>query len=192
LNEIEHYCLMKALISKWILALFGWKVNGLYTGEVKSFVITVAPHTSNWDFVWGILARNVYRLNAKYLIKNSFFKPGIGWFFRMTGGIPVDRSKKSDLTDRIKGMLASGKDLQVVFTPEGTRKRVEKWKTGFYWVAVDSGLPIVMHSIDYEKKEFDTRAPFYPTGDWEVDKLAFEEFYVDKTAGNPEGFNPKF
>lgn len=183
---------MKALISEWVLRLFGWKVKGRYYDQMMSCVIVVAPHTSNWDFIWGILARNVYRLNARYLIKNSFFKPGLAWFFRWTGGIPVDRSKKTDLTDRLKAMLKQGENLQIVFTPEGTRKRVDKWKTGFYWVAVDSGLPIVMHSIDFAKKEFDTHPPLYPCGDWEVDRPKFEAYFKDKTPGNPEGFNPSF
>lgn len=183
---------MKSTISRWILRLFGWKVYGDYVDEIDSCVITVAPHTSNWDFIWGILARNVYRLNARYLIKDSFFKPGIGWFFRWTGGIPVDRTKKNDLTDRLKAMLQSGARLQIVFTPEGTRKRVDRWKSGFYWVAVDAGLPIVMHSIDYKKKEFRIHGPFQPTGNWETDKKEFELFYSDKTPGNPECFNPNF
>jgi 1-acyl-sn-glycerol-3-phosphate acyltransferase len=183
---------MKALLSEWVLALFGWKVKGRYTNSLQSCVIVVAPHTSNWDFIWGILARNVYRLNARYLIKNTFFKPGIAWFFRWTGGIPVDRSQKNELTDRLKHMLTQGKTMQIVFTPEGTRKRVDRWKTGFYWVAVDTGLPIIMHSIDFKRKEFDTHAPLYPSGDWEKDKLIFEAFYKDKTPGNPEGFNLNF
>jgi 1-acyl-sn-glycerol-3-phosphate acyltransferase len=183
---------MKALISKWVLAIFGWSVKGLYADDIRNCIIVVAPHTSNWDFVWGILARNVYKLKARYLIKDSFFKPGISWFFKWTGGIPVNRSQKTDLTDRLKAMLKSGKKLQIVFTPEGTRKRVEKWKTGFYYVAIDAGLPIVMHGIDYAKKEFTTHAPFYPTGDWEEDKKVFEAFFADKTPGNPEGFNTVF
>lgn len=184
--------MIKAKISAFILALFGWKVKGFYADKVKSCVIVVAPHTSNWDFVWGILARNVYRLNAYYLIKDTFFKPGMAWFFRWTGGIPVDRTKKNDLTEQLKSMLQSGENLQVVFTPEGTRKRVDRWKTGFYWVAFETGLPIVMHSIDFRLKEFNTREPFYPTGDWEKDKVVFEAFYEGVTAGNPEGFNPRF
>ncbi|MEX2595885.1 MAG: 1-acyl-sn-glycerol-3-phosphate acyltransferase [Salibacteraceae bacterium] len=183
---------MKAVLSKWILGLFGWSVEGLYYDKMKSCVIVVAPHTSNWDFVWGMLARNVYRLNAKYLIKDSFFKPGMAWFFRMTGGIPVDRNKKSDLTERLKTMLTKEDRLQIVFTPEGTRKRVEKWRTGFYWVAVETNLPIVMHSIDFKEKLFDTREPFYPTGDWEKDKKEFETYYANKVGCNQEEFNPRF
>jgi len=184
--------MVKATISKWVLGLFSWTVHDLYYDKVKSCIITVAPHTSNWDFIWGILARNVFRLNARYLIKDTYFKGPLAWFFHWTGGIPVDRTKKNDLTQRLKDMLSSGKGLQIVFTPEGTRKRVDKWKTGFYWVAVDTGLPIMMHSIDFKRKEFRVNGPFYPTGDWEEDKKEFERFYSDKVPGNPEGFNPVF
>jgi 1-acyl-sn-glycerol-3-phosphate acyltransferase len=183
---------MKALLSKWFMALCGWKVRGVYTEDLRVSVVIVAPHTSNWDFIWGILARNVYKMKAKYLIKNSFFKPGIAWFFRWTGGIAVDRSKKNDLTTRLKSMINSGKKVQIVFTPEGTRKHVDRWKSGFYWVAFEANLPIVMHAIDYKTKIVSMNDPFYPTGDWEKDKKAFEAFYADKTPCNAEGWNTSF
>lgn len=179
-------------ISRALMALFGWSVKGEYSDAVRDCVIVVAPHTSNWDFWWGILARNVYGINARYLIKDSFFKPGIGWFFRWTGGVPVDRSKKNDLTERLVAMLKMGKGLKVVFTPEGTRKRVDKWRSGFYWVAFETGLPIVMHYIDYEKKEVGMSEPFIPTGDWQRDKPIFEAFYAPIAPNTPENFNLKF
>lgn len=179
-------------LAAFILKLAGWRVQGSFGPELKNCVIIVAPHTSQWDFFWGLLARSVYGIRAKYLIKDSFFKPGIAWFFRFTGGIPVDRSKKNELTDKLKAMLASGKGLRIVFTPEGTRKAVDKWRTGFYWTAIDTGLPIVMHYIDYRTKTVGQSAPFWPTGDWEKDKLHFEQFYSDKTARHPAHFNKKF
>lgn len=105
----------------------------------------------------------------------------------------MDRSKKNDLTDRLKQMLENGEELKIVFTPEGTRKRVDKWKTGFYWTAIDTGLPIVMHYIDYDKKVVGQNSePFYPTGVWDRDKHVFEQFYSDKSAKHPALFNPKF
>lgn len=180
------------LIAKLILSLAGWKVEGKYTDEIRNCIIVVAPHTSNWDFWWGILARSVYGIRAHYLIKDSFFKPGIGWFFKITGGIPVDRSKKTDLTQRLIEMLSTGNDLQIVFTPEGTRKRVDKWKSGFYWVAIDTKLPIIMHYIDYKRKVVGMGEPYWPSGDWQKDKADFEAFYSDKAAHTPENFNPNF
>lgn len=175
-----------------ILKLSRWKVSGGYDETLKNCVIVLAPHTSQWDFVWAMLTRTVLNVRAKYLIKDSFFKPGISWFFRFTGGIPVDRSKQNDLTQRLKQMLNRGEELKIVFTPEGTRKAVDRWKKGFYWVAVDTGLPIVMHAIDYGKKEVRQSQPFYPTGNWEQDKTHFEAFYAGVTPKNPEGFNKKF
>ncbi|GAB4378576.1 MAG: lysophospholipid acyltransferase family protein [Salibacteraceae bacterium] len=179
-------------IAQRILKIAGWQVEGAYGEELRNCVVVVAPHTSQWDFFWGILARAVYGVKAKYLIKDSFFKPGIAWFFRFTGGIPVDRSKKNELTERLKKMLASGKDLKVVFTPEGTRKRVDKWKTGFYWVAVDTGLPIVMQALDYGRKKVLQSAPVWPSGDWECDRPIFREFYKGVVAKHPALFNPDF
>ena len=183
---------MKGLISKFLLWLAGWTVQGTYSEDLKECVIVVAPHTSNWDFVWGILARIVYGLKARYLIKHTLFKPGIGWFFRWTGGIPVDRSQNNNLIDLLKKHLAEEEYLQLVFTPEGTRSWVECWKRGFYWVAHESSLPVVMHSIDFKLKLITMNEPFYTTGNWDEDIKAFEEFYADKTGGNPENFNPSF
>lgn len=172
-----------------LLKLRGWKVQGDYSGEKKSCIIIVAPHTSQWDFVWGLLARSSYRIRAKYLIKKSFFKPGIAWFFRWTGGIPVDRSKKNDLTQTLKNWLEQGKELKIVFTPEGTRSKSERWKTGFYWTAIDTGLPIVMQSMDYKKRVIAQSELLYPTGDWEEDKKKIIEFYKDVTAKHPSKFS---
>lgn len=183
---------MRTLLSKFMLWLAGWKVHGEYTDELKKCVIVVAPHTSNWDFIWGILARNIYGIKGRYLVKNSLFKPGIGWFFRWTGGIPVDRSQTNNLTDTLKALLEENEHLQIVFTPEGTRSWVDHWKKGFYWVAHETGLPIVMHAIDFKRKEIFMNEPFYPTGDWDKDIKVFEEYYSDKTGGNPENFNPSF
>jgi 1-acyl-sn-glycerol-3-phosphate acyltransferase len=182
---------MKSL-ARLIIRLSGWKVEGTFGPELRNCIIIVAPHTSQWDFIFGVLARTIYGIKAKYLIKNSFFKPGIAWFFHMTGGIAVDRSQKNELTNRLKQMLKNGEELKITFTPEGTRKRVDRWRSGFYWTAIDTGLPIVAHYIDYKTKTVGQFAPFAPTGDWEVDKLHFQNLYKDVNACHPENFNHEF
>ncbi|GAB5538581.1 MAG: lysophospholipid acyltransferase family protein [Salibacteraceae bacterium] len=179
-------------LAQFAIWLSGWKVEGSFGEDLKNCIIIVAPHTSQWDFVLGVLARSIYQIRAKYLIKNSFFKPGIGWFFHLTGGIPVDRSKKNELTDRLKAMLANGVELKIAFTPEGTRSRVDRWKTGFYWTAVETGLPIVAHYMDYKRKVVGQFEPFQPSGNWEVDKAHFETLYASVTACHPENFNKSF
>lgn len=179
-------------MARLIIRLSGWKVEGTFGPELRNCIIIVAPHTSQWDFIFGVLARTIYGIKAKYLIKNSFFKPGIAWFFHVTGGIAVDRSQKNELTDRLKQMLKDGQELKITFTPEGTRKRVDRWRTGFYWTAIDTGLPIVAHFIDYKTKTVGQFAPFMPTGDWEVDKLHFQNLYKNVSACHPENFNREF
>lgn len=179
-------------LARIILKLAGWRAEGTFGEPLRNCIIIVAPHTSQWDFVWGMLARTVYGIKAKYLIKNTFFKPGIAWFFRITGGIAVDRTKKNELTDRLKQMLADGKELKIAFTPEGTRKRVDRWRTGFYWTAIDTGLPIVPHYIDYKQKVVGQFESFYPSGDWEKDKMHLEKLYSNVIARHPERFNPQF
>ncbi|MDB9701515.1 1-acyl-sn-glycerol-3-phosphate acyltransferase [Salibacteraceae bacterium] len=182
---------MKTL-ARFIVKISGWKVEGHFGPELKNCIIIVAPHTSQWDFIFGMLARTIYGIKAKYLIKNSFFKPGISWFFHMTGGIAVDRSKKNELTDHLKEMLGRGEELKITFTPEGTRKRVDRWRTGFYWTAIDTGLPIVAHYIDYKHKVVGQFPPFVPTGDWEADKVHFEKLYADVNACHDSDFNRSF
>lgn len=159
---------------------------------MRNCVIVAAPHTSQWDFIIGVLARDVYRIRARYLIKHSFFKPGIAWFFRLTGGIAVDRSKNNDLTQQLKVMLKTNSHLKLAFAPEGTRKRVEKWKTGFYWVAVDTGLPIVPVAFDYSNRQVRRGDAIWPTGNWETDKLKLEAFFHPSMAKLPHAFNPVF
>ena len=103
-----------------------------------------------------------------FLIKDLFFKnPLIGWFFRATGGIPVDRSKKNNLTGELKKMIESGKPIYILFSPEGTRKRVQKWKSGFYHTALGANVPIVIGYLDYKKKEAGIGPCLYPNGDME-------------------------
>ena len=182
---------MKTL-ARFIVKISGWKVEGHFGPELKNCIIIVAPHTSQWDFIFGMLARTIYGIKAKYLIKNSFFKPGISWFFHMTGGIAVDRSKKNELTDHLKEMLGRGEELKITFTPEGTRKRVDRWRTGFYWTAIDTGLPIVAHYIDYKHKVVGQFPPFVPTGYWEADKVHFEKLYADVNACHDSDFNRSF
>lgn len=181
---------MLKIIAKIIFALGGWKLKGAIPDDVKKCVVIGAPHTSNWDFVWAICALNIYGYKIKYLIKNTYFKSNLfAWFFRLTGGIPVDRSKSNNLTDELKNLLKNDKNLYIVIPPEGTRKKVDKWKTGFYHVAIDTHLPIALAFLDYKKKEAGFLDVFYPTGNKYEDFLAIEKYYLDIHPAHPELYN---
>lgn len=179
---------MSNFIPKLIFKLCGWKITGTPPKD-KKFVIIAAPHTSNWDFVYGLCAWNLYGLKPRYLIKKELFRFPLNLFFKATGGLPVDRSKSSNLTDAIVNMFNERESLVAIIPPEGTRKTVERWKTGFYYVALNAKVPLVMGSLDYAKKEATLSEPFWPTGNIEMDFKVFREFYKNTTPKHPGNFS---
>ena len=181
---------MRRLIASFILWLQGWKVVGEIP-QIKKYVIIAAPHTSNWDFVIGRSFGYMLGVDAKYLGKIQLFKPPFGWFFRWTGGIPVDRTKHNSLVAFTVQLFNNSKELVLGIAPEGTRKRVKKWKQGFYHIAVLANVPIVLSFMDYKKKEAGIGKILYPSGDIEKDMSVIEEFYQGIYPKVPEYYNPK-
>ncbi len=158
-------------MKKWfftiVLRLFGWKVIGGKPSGIKKFVIIIAPHTSNVDFLIGVAGRAIAELNSAYMGKKELFDlPLIGWFFKAMGGIPVDRTKKTNLVDQVVDYIKQSdpeKELVVTVTPEGTRSYAKKWKTGFWHIAHNAGIPIVMVGFDYKRKVIEFKDPIYTT-----------------------------
>ena len=173
----------------WIFRLLGWELEGEF--PKGSFVVVGAPHTSNWDFLYGRVALYAFGVRARYLIKQEWFRWPMSWFFQATGGIPVNREKTARITNRLADQLQTIEDLKLVFPAEGTRSRVARWKTGFYWVAVEAELPIIMGFLDYRRKVAGVSKPIYPSGDQEKDFAVIEAFYQDITPCVPENFNRK-
>ena len=112
--------------------------------DVKKYIIAVAPHTSNWDFPVGLAARSVLRIqSAQFLGKSQLFVPPFGWIFRMLGGHPVDRSSSHDMVEQVVKIFAKHENFILAMAPEGTRKKVTKLRTGFYFIAKGAQVPIV-------------------------------------------------
>lgn len=174
--------------SKWIFKITCWKAV-ITIAEPPKSVICVAPHTSNWDFVIGKLF--YWSLNRKsgFLMKKSWFFFPIGILFRHMNGIPVDRSKKTSVTDQIAEEFNKQETFHVAITPEGTRKQVKKWKMGFYYIALKANVPIQLAYIDYAKKEMGITGILYPTGDEDADMKTIRAFYKDVHAKHPDKFN---
>ena len=174
-------------LSVFIFKIIGWKVVGTFPADLNKYIVAVAPHTSNWDFVIGILARSVTRLTeSKFLGKSALFKPPYGWFFRWLGGYPVDRTTHHDMVKQVAGYFHAHDHFIVAIAPEGTRKKVEKMKTGFYYIAKEVGVPIVPVGIDFSKKSVIIDQPFYPTGAVEEDMNHLLAFYRSLKGRNPE------
>jgi len=181
---------MANFIPRLIFKISGWKIKGK-APDLKKFVIIGERHPSHWDFVYGLCAWKLYGVNPRYLIKKELYVFPLSLLFKATGGLPVDRSKSSGLTEAIVKMFNEREALVTIIPPEGTRKLVKRWKTGFYYVALHAKVPIVMGSMDYKKKETNLSEPFWPTGDIEKDFLVFKEFFRNVTPKNPEWFSPE-
>jgi 1-acyl-sn-glycerol-3-phosphate acyltransferase len=157
-------------------------------GVTKAVIIS-APHTSYLDFIVGWFTFHNADLNIRFLIKAEVFKGPLGWLLKKLGGIPVHRGKKNNMVDQLKELFNSSDSLYVVITPEGTRKKVEHWKKGFYMIALEAGVPIACSFIDYRNKTGGIGPIFTPEGDFEKDLEFIQNFYRGKKARHPERFN---
>ncbi|HEY5590757.1 MAG TPA: lysophospholipid acyltransferase family protein [Paludibacter sp.] len=177
---------MKAF-SKFIFKLAGWKAIVTIPEPPKS-VICIAPHTSNWDFPIGELYYWALGRHSFFLMKKSWFFFPMGNLLRSLGGIAVDRSKRTSVTDQMTDEFNERETFHLAITPEGTRGMVKKWKMGFYHIAVKAHVPIQLAYIDYAKKEMGITSIFYPTGDEVADLAKIQDFYKDVVACHPEKF----
>ena len=146
---------MLKYLSAFIFWLTGWKTDGLYPLKEKKLIIVVMHHTSNWDFPIGLVLRNKMGFKANFVMKSSMFKPPFGFIFRWLGGHPVERdpSKKTfSMTQAIIELYNQREELTITFTPEGTRSKVRKLKTGFWTIARETGVPILYVDFDYLTK----------------------------------------
>ena len=145
--------------------------------DVPKCVICVAPHTSNLDLTLGKLYYNAIGRNAKFLIKKEWFFFPLNYIFGSMGGIPINRSKSSSSTEQLAEEFSRREIFHLAITPEGTRKRAEEWKKGFYYIALKAGVPIQVAYIDYGKRRLGIKATFYPTGNAEEDIYAIRSMY---------------
>ncbi|MDF0717502.1 1-acyl-sn-glycerol-3-phosphate acyltransferase [Muricauda sp. 334s03] len=176
---------MQSLAKFIYFKLLGWKLTGSFPNLDKCVVIVV-PHTHWLDFFLGLLIRKVINKEINYIGKKSLFKPPFGWFFRWTGGAPVDRFKNSNTVDNIVQIFNSRNIFRLALAPEGTRKKVEQLRTGFYHIAKKAHVPILMVAFDFGKKEIKIGEPFYSSSDMEKDMAFIHEFYKGVKGKVPE------
>jgi 1-acyl-sn-glycerol-3-phosphate acyltransferase len=163
--------------AQYILKTFGWSVN-ITVPDYPKCIICVAPHTSNWDFILGELAIHAVNRSAGFLMKSSWFFFPLGSIFRSIGGVPVERKNKTiSLVDAMVEKFNNSERLAIAITPEGTRKRVEQWHTGFLRIAYEANVPITLGVIDYPNKTLKITETFTPTGDIDADMRAIKEYY---------------
>lgn len=165
---------MPGRISQFILRLIGWEVVVEEKPLPKKFVAAAVPHTSVWDFPLGLLTRNVLGVDIKYVAKDSLFKPPFGFLFYWLGGYPVDRSKRQNFVDSVADIFNKKEEFAIVLAPEGTRKKVDRLKTGFYYIAKKANIPILLVKFDYGHKKIVVGRPFFPSSNTDQD---FEYIY---------------
>ncbi len=173
--------------SKFLFRLMGWKCANNFDSAPPKYIIAVAPHTSNWDFIIGVLSRSILKItNAKYLGKKELFDSFFGFFFKWTGGYPVDRSKSKNMVDAVVDIFNSKDAFAIALAPEGTRKKVEKIRTGFYYIAKGANIPIILVGFDYATKTVVVKDAFYPTEDENKDFEYIMRFFKSITGKFPE------
>lgn len=172
-----------AAVGRFALKVLRWKVDGDIADQPK-FVAIVAPHTSNWDFVVGLAARYALRLDASWLGKHTLFRPPFGWIMRRWGGIAVDRAASHDVVSQTVAAFSSRPRVFLVITPEGTRKQVSRWKTGFWHIAKGAGVPILPIVFDWRDRTIRIHPPFTPGTDVDRDVAELQQMYAGASGRN--------
>lgn len=174
------------VLSKFIFfRLMGWKLIGPFP-KVEKCVVIVVPHTSWVDFFLGLLVRSIVKREINFIGKKSLFSPPFGWYFRWMGGTPIDRSKNSDTVVSTAKIFAQREVFRLALSPEGTRKKVINWKTGFYYIAKEAKVPIVMVAFDYGKKQVRISQPVFPTDNKKTDFKRYKDFFKGAIGKIPE------
>lgn len=172
-------------IATGMLTLLGWQAIGKPLQDQR-FVLIGAPHTSNWDFPLMLMVVLKLELKLHWMGKHSLFMFPFGGLMRWLGGIPIDRRSTHGIVDQVAAQYQQNPQLVVLVPPEGTRKKVHAWKTGFYHIANNAGVPILMGYLDVSRKEAGLADFFYPTGDADADIKKIRAFYATKKGIRPE------
>ena len=169
--------------------LMGWKVVGntnFSKDTIKKAVIIAVPHTSWHDFYIGILLRKVSAIKTNFVGKKELFTWPFGYYFRAVGGAPLDRTSGQNKVEAIAKLFENKDEFRLTLAPEGTRKKVEEWRTGFYYIAKAAKVPIIMFTLDFKNKQNHVSEPFYPTDDVKADFEFMKAFYKGVVGKKPE------
>lgn len=166
------------LLAKFIFQSFlGWSIEGRFDKTIPKTVVIILPHTSWHDFYIGALTRKIINVPIHYVAKKELFDSPFGWYFKWMGGEPIERTSKQNKVEQIVELFNSKEEFRLAIAPEGTRKKVDRWKTGFYYIAHHAKVPITSVAFDYSTKTVKISEPFYTTGHYEQDLQDLQEFY---------------
>ncbi|CAI8278826.1 MAG: Uncharacterised protein [Porticoccaceae bacterium UBA1117] len=176
------------VLSKISLKIIRWRVEGSLPTDHKKYVLIVAPHTSNWDFILFIFAVSVLRLQPSVLIKHTLFIGPLGWFLRYCGAIPVNRKQAGSLVTYISDIYAAKEEFVLIITPEGTRSPNAKWKRGFHHVATTAGVPILVVYVDSARRKIGVEGLMQPSEDIDADIQTLKTFFDTKKGLKPQNY----
>lgn len=178
---IQRFC-------RWLLyKKLGW-TKCVTVAHPNKFIICLAPHTSNWDFIIGQLYAQAEGFKINFLMKREWFFWPLGVIFKSLGGIPVWRSKHTSMTDNLAETAKTKDSFKLCITPEGTRSPNTEWKKGFYFIALKAEIPILLYGVDYEKKKIVCTDSFTPSGNIDEDMPKIKSYFKDFKGKKPENF----
>ena len=168
---------MFSLICKWIYHLIGWRLKGEYPNDIPKKIIIVAPHTSAWDVPLGLLVKSWLKMDVQYYVKKEMFKGILKYILPITQAIPIDRSGNTNFVDSVIKDFKQADRRTILITPEGTRKKVEKFRTGFYYIADGAKIPIIPISFDFDKKLIEIHDTYYTNGHADKEIAEIEDIF---------------
>lgn len=167
--------------------ILGWRFKGgEHIKKAPKAMFAPIPHTSYWDFPIGLIIREVFDINIRFAAKDSLFKWPYGWIFKKLGGYPVDRSKSNNMVEAVAKIYDEHESFYLCIAPEGTRKKVQKLKTGFYYISKLANVPIILVRFNFGDKLVEFSEPFYPTDDVEKDFEHFHQYFKGIKGKYPE------
>jgi len=188
-NQSDNYNYRRNRFTEWLgrnyLKLVGWQISGELP-KLDKFVIIAAHHTSNWDFIVLMAVKFQLYLHARWFGKHTLFRFPFGALLKRLGGVPIRRHLKQGVVEQAIDEFNNRQQFVLAITPEGTRKKVERWKMGFYHIAYGAGVPIVLVAVDYPRRRVVLGPAFYPTGDEAIDMQQILAFYRDFIPKKPE------
>lgn len=168
--------MMSWLAKILFLRIMGWRIEGDFP-QLKKFIVAVYPHTRNMDFIIGVLTRAVLNEKISYVGKKELFNPLTGWFFRALGGTPINRNSNEKKVSATAQIFKEQDAFRMAIAPEGTRKKVDRWKTGFYYIALEAEVPVLLVHFNHPSKKVSFLKLFDPTGDIEKDLKEMKAYF---------------
>jgi 1-acyl-sn-glycerol-3-phosphate acyltransferase len=169
------------------LTLLGWKIKGSFKKDtIKKAVVIVVPHTSWHDFFIGVFTRSILKTKVNFVAKKELFTWPFGYYFKWMGGASLDRTSGQNKVEAIAKIFKTREEFRLTLAPEGTRKKVDKWKTGYYYIALKAKVPIIPIGFDYKSRTVLFFEPFIPTGNIEADSQILQSLFEGIIGKNSE------